>query len=106
MKKIFRIYIKAFKSVDSYKEYEDLKKYMKNKKVLVTGCDGFVAKKLIDKLLKLKFTVVGIYKKELKSNKNKNSIKHKKFLRIKLDINKKKKYFLYLINIILFVCFT
>ena len=42
---------------------------MKKNKILVTGCDGFVAKSLIEKLLKLNFTVIGIYKRELNQKK-------------------------------------
>ncbi len=60
---------------------------MKNKNVLVTGCDGFVATALIKKLLKLDFKVVGIYKN---GSKNHNFIiKHKNFNRFKIDINNK-----------------
>ena len=64
---------------------------MKKNKILVTGCDGFVAKSLIEKLLKLNFTVIGIYKRELNQKKKNKIIKNKNFFRIKLDINNKKK---------------
>lgn len=62
---------------------------MKNKIILVTGCDGFVASNLISKLLKFNYLVIGIYKNPKKTNQILN-IKSKKFIRIRIDINKKR----------------
>jgi len=62
---------------------------MKSKRILVTGCDGFVATNLVIKLLDLNYTVIGIYKNNKKLNPF-NQLKNKNFIRIKLDINNKR----------------
>lgn len=62
---------------------------MKVNKILVTGCDGFVAKNLISKLLKLNYKIIGIYKNKTNNKSRKEIITDKNFLRLRVDINKK-----------------
>tara|TARA_B100000575_G_C23111350_1_gene641999 strand:- start:383 stop:1369 length:987 start_codon:yes stop_codon:yes gene_type:complete len=67
---------------------------IKNKTILVTGCFGFVAQHLINKLLINNNRIVGIYnrKYQLEIYDNKKYIKNKKYIILKGDI--RNKYFI------------
>ena len=85
------------KSVDTLKDAIELNslltrnKMIKNKVILVTGCFGFVAQHLINKLLLNKNIVVGIYNRKYQMEIFDNKIfkKNKKFIVFKGDIRNK-----------------
>ena len=65
---------------------------IKNKTILVTGCYGFVAQHLINKLLLSNNRIIGIYNKKYQPKIFKNNNIDKKNLIIKkIDIRDKKK---------------
>tara|TARA_B100000287_G_C20618032_1_gene774814 strand:- start:86 stop:1048 length:963 start_codon:yes stop_codon:yes gene_type:complete len=68
-----------------------------NKKILITGCAGFIGSNLVDLLLKKKLTVIGIDNLSTGNLKNLNkALKNKNFKFFKSDLinkNKIKKYF-------------
>ena len=62
------------------------------KKILITGCAGFIGSNLVDLLLKKNFTIVGI--DNLSTGKKKNlfhALKNKNFRLFKIDLKNKKK---------------
>ena len=71
----------------------DLKKKMKKKIALVTGCAGFIGSNLVDKLLNKKYIVYGIDNFRTGYFKNlKNAFKNKNFYFKKLDLTQKNKF--------------
>ena len=62
------------------------------KKILITGCAGFIGSNLVDLLLRKNFTIVGI--DNLSTGKKKNlfhALKNKNFRLFKIDLKNKKK---------------
>ena len=65
---------------------------LKNKKIIVTGCAGFIGSNLVDKLLKYKNSIIGI--DNLSTGKKKfieKALKNKKFKFVKCDLANLKK---------------